>query len=136
MTSKRVIERKGKRVRGRERVREWEKEEEKVRFRNNWNVFRQCELRKTSVYLDTESINNTVMSVTVTVIPPRSWVIIPKKSIKTNKKHKYQTKRKKSLYCETFKTLLAIASIGCCPNIYSSVYLRISRMSSKDQTTP
>ena len=102
----------------------------KVRFINNWNVFRQCKLRKTSVYLDTKSINYTIIfSVTVTVIPPCSWVL--------NKNHKYQTKRKKkkNLYCETFKTLLAISSIGCWPNIYSSVYLRISRMSSKDQTT-
>ena len=53
------------------------------------------------------------------------------KQIKTT-----NTKQKeKRLYCEIFKTLPAIASIGCCPNIYSSVYFRISRMSGKDQTT-
>ena len=67
-----MIERKRKRMRrGKERVREQEKEEEKSKIRNNWNVFRHCELRKTSVYLDTKSINNSViLSVTVTVIPP------------------------------------------------------------------
>ena len=77
----------------------------KVRFKNNWNVFRQCELRKTSVYLDTKSINNSlILSVTVTVIPPCLWVIIPtKKKVLKQTKNTNTKQKEKSLYCEIFK---------------------------------
>ena len=134
-----MIERKGNGVRRRrERVREGEKKEEKVRFINSWNVFRQCELRKKNVYLGTKSINNILkLSKTVTVISP----CLSDCTYKQTKKAFKQTKitnthtKKQQLYCETFRKLLAIALVDCCPNIYSSAYLRSSRMSSKEQTT-